>query len=240
MSRLPLLSMSAALLLTALAPTTGEGADSPSQKRYRVELKTLREQSSAQSGKDDLASAEQTSQNALQLAERGFGPDSLETADALRNLVVIWQAQNDTERVEPGLKRILAIREHLLEPNHPDIANALSNLGRHYFFRGLYEQAEPPLARALKIREDVLGPKDLSVASSLHDLALLYKEEGRYAEAVPLMEREVLIWEQATDRDHPMLEAVLSTYADLLRKSENAKKADGIDNRVERLRRARQ
>ena len=240
MSRLPLLRVSAALLLTALAPTAGDGADSPSQKRYRLELKTLQEQSSAQYGKNDLASAEQTAQNALELAERGFGPDSLETADALRNLVVIWRAQNDTERVEPGLKRILAIRERALDPNHPDVANALSNLGRHYFFRGLYAQAEPLLLRALKIREDTLGPKDLSVASSLHDLALLYKEEGRYAEAVPLMDREVLLWEQAMDRDHPILETVLSTYADLLRKAGDAKKADAIENRVERLRRARQ
>ena len=240
MSRLPLLRMSAVILLACLAPTAGDGADSPSQRRYRAELKTLEGQSAAQYGKDDLAAAEHTAQNALQLAERGFGPESLETADALRSLVVIWQAQNDTERVEPALKQILAIRERLLDPNHPDIAKALSHLGRHYFFRGLYAQAAPPLLRALKIREETLGPKDLTVAGSLHDLALLYKEEGRHAEALQFMEREVSIWEETMERDHPMLETVLSTYADLLRKAGNAKKADAIENRVERLRRARQ
>ena len=218
-------------------PISARATDFPSQKRYKTELKALSERFSLQYNKNQLAEAEQTAQNAVELAERGFGPESPYLASALNNLTLVQQARGTRDDIEPMLQRILAIREKALGPEHPDTAKALSNLGRQYHFHGNRDKAEPLYRRALAIREKAFGPKDLSVASSLHDLMMWYKDQERYEEALPLMEREVMIWDQVMGENHPTVAIVLSSYIELLRKVGHSKQADAVENRLERLRR---
>src|SRR5205807_37145 len=56
-----------------------------------------------------------------QLREKIFGPDHLETGEAVGRLAILyWQDEHSCEDPEPYLRRALAIHEKLLDESNPD------------------------------------------------------------------------------------------------------------------------
>jgi tetratricopeptide (TPR) repeat protein len=65
----------------------------------------------------------------LQFAEENFGPDSLEVADALNNLGLLYQAIKRNEEAVDLLRRALAILEANFNDDHPRVVACRENLG---------------------------------------------------------------------------------------------------------------
>jgi len=164
-----------------------------------------------------FAEAIPVAQEALELAEKAFGPDSPYTAVSLSWLGVVYEDQGAYAEAEPLFKRSLAIQEKALGPDHLIVASTLNTLANLYRDQGKYAEAEPLLKRSLAIFEQVLGPDHLDVATALNNLAVLYKEQGRYAEAEPLNKGALAIDEKALGPDHPDVARGLDNLAELYR-----------------------
>jgi len=135
---------------------------------------------------------------AIEIGERGPGPDHPDAATRLKNLAAMHLKQ-----AEPLYLRAIEIGERTLGPEHPDVATILSNLAVLHYVQENYEQALPLHQRALQIRERALGPYHPDVANSLHGLAALHRDQGNYEQALPLHQRALEIAERALGVDHP-------------------------------------
>lgn len=163
----------------------------------------------------DYAAAMEVAEQAVNLAERKFGRDALETTTSLDNLAGLCKAQGRYDRAEALLKRALSICEKVLGTDHPDTAVSLNNLAGLYGVQAHYSRAEPLLKRALTIHEKALAPDHPDTARSLDNLADLYSLLGQYAEAEPLYERALAIKEKALDPEHPDTATTLDNLAGL-------------------------
>lgn len=132
-------------------------------------------------------------QRAIAISERTFGPEHPNTATALNNLGLLYQASGAYATAAPLFLRALAIREKAVGPEHPDTAAALSNLAALYYTTGAYAKAEPLYERALAIQEKALGPANPATIPSLNNLAELYRATGEYAKAEPLYKHAIAI-----------------------------------------------
>ena len=74
--------------------------------------------------KDKEATA--VAEEAVELAERAFGPDGLETLESLYNLASLYQAQGLYGKAEPLLKRALAGFERTFGNDAPSTLAAVS------------------------------------------------------------------------------------------------------------------
>ena len=165
---------------------------------------------------------------ALQLAERSFGPDHLKVAKSLNNLALVYAGEREYAQAEQLLERSLAIREKALGPDHLLVAKSLHNLALVYFAQSQYALAEPLFKRSLAIRERAHGPHFSSVARSLNKLGLLYTAQGQYAEAKQLLERSLAIREKALGPGHLDVATSLSNLALLYYKQGQYAKAEPL------------
>ncbi|MHC9538936.1 MAG: tetratricopeptide repeat protein [Vulcanimicrobiota bacterium] len=152
---------------------------------------------------------------ALEVAEKTFGPEHLCTSTSLNNLAELYRLQGRYSDAEPLYQRALAIREKTFGPNHQYTATSLNNLAELYHFQCRNSEAEALYRRALEIDEKTLGPEHCSTAMTLNNLAGLYKNQGRYSEAEPLYRRALEITEKAFGLNHNDTARLLNNLAGL-------------------------
>ena len=150
---------------------------------------------------------------AVEVAERTFGPDHPKVAASLNNLAELYRKQGQYAQAEPFYKRSLAIKERALGPDNSEVAIGLGNLALLKRIQGQYAQAEPLYKRALAIQEVALGPDHPDLATTLNSLAELYRHQGQYAQAEPLHKRALAIRETALGQDHPSVAQSLNNLA---------------------------
>ena len=181
-------------------------------------------------------------QDSLQTAERVFGPDDPAVAVSLGQLAAALEATGDYSRLEGLLQRALAIRTAALGPNHPDTAKSLTNLGRFRHFHHQYAEAEALYKRALAVHESVQGPdrNDFAIANALHDLAVAYRDQEQYSKALECVKRELDIWDGKFGTDYPLALPIIDMYVEMARRTGDARKAESLDARAQRIRAARE
>jgi len=92
-------------------------------------------------------------QQALELAERSFGPEHPDVATSLNRLAGLYRVQGRYGEAAPLYQRALAIRETALGPEHPNVADTLENLAGLYRELGRAEEAAALAERARLIRQ---------------------------------------------------------------------------------------
>jgi len=93
-------------------------------------------------------------QRSLELAEKTFGPNHANVAQALHTLARLYWSQRKNVEAEPLSKRSLAIREKTLGPDHPDVGRSLSYLAKVYRKTGKAEEASRLEERAKAIKSE--------------------------------------------------------------------------------------
>jgi tetratricopeptide (TPR) repeat protein len=149
-------------------------------------------------------------EQALALSERVSGPDSLETAEAHRELGLSRLAQMRVDEARTHLERAVALTQQALGPEHPEVARVRLTLVQ------ALRQGENTLAEAesmarssLEVLERTLGSGHPRVYDALNDVATTLQIMNRHAEAVPLFERALAIAEK-TDGPESLGVAVLT------------------------------
>lgn len=230
-------------LAILLAPTDPSRADdqTPSRKRDERDWARLNEEFGKAYSRHRFDEALRRAEDSLQLAERAFGPNDPAVAASLNNMAGVLEATGDYTRLEEILQRTLIIRNQALGPGHPDTGKSLTNLGRLKHYQRRYAEAEPLYLRALAIHDAIQGQdrNEFTIIGALHDLASLYRDQEQYAKAVPYVKRELEIWEQQFGPEHPLALPILDMYADLLKRTGDARKADVLESQAARIREKR-
>jgi tetratricopeptide (TPR) repeat protein len=158
-------------------------------------------------------------------AEKRFGPDRPDVADALGNLANLYRFHGKYDAAEPLYRRALAISEKISGPDHADVAPHLERLATLYRIQRRYADSEPLLKRALAIRETAFGADDLELCPSLENFAALYQAQGRTPEAELYLKRALAIHEKAFGPDHPQVAQSLHELARFYRTQGRASEA---------------
>ena len=170
-------------------------------------------------------------QSTVELCERHFGPDHIETARALTNLARAAVQQGETHTAESALRRALAIQERVLG-DHPDTARTLAVLGGCFQGRGDHAAAEPCFRRALELRERLLGPEHPLTLGMLDYLAHVVSELGHMDEAEVLGRRVVQVRERTLGLDAPETAIALATLGEVLVKKGDLAAAEPLLRRA--------
>ena len=103
------------------------------------------------------------------------------------------------------------------------------------FQQGKHAEAEKFFQAAVKEAEQ-FGPQDSRLPQSLNNLAALYYKQGQYARAEPVYKRSLGTREKALGPEHPDVAQSLQSYAALLRKTNRATEASGMEARAQAIR----
>jgi CHAT domain-containing protein/Tfp pilus assembly protein PilF len=118
--------------------------------------------------------------------QKSGNTESVDYANLLNNLGLVYYDVGDYEKAEPLLISALKIKKKKLGNKHLEYANTMNNLALLYLEVGKYDAAEPLLLSALKINEKNLGKKHPNYANSVNSLAMLYHNKGLCSKAEQL------------------------------------------------------
>lgn len=163
--------------------------------------------------KGQLKQGLKTSEQALAIREKVFGPTHLDVAESLSNLATIHLEFGSYKEAISGYEKALGIRRNSLGPKHPLIAFSLTNLSTVQQILGAYGKAEELLRNALEIQEAGLGPQHIEVATTLNALGFLYSTLGMHKKAEPLFKRALSIFEASLGAEHIHVVTVLVNLA---------------------------
>ena len=132
--------------------------------------------------------AEVLQREALAIATKVFGDDTLEVALPLHNLAAVLAAQG----ISTPPKRSIAARLRSPGGSRPGIlgvGSGLNNLATIFQQRGDYREARRYYLRAIALQESNFGPVHPEVFSPVRNLGNCLLEMGRPAEAAPVLQR---------------------------------------------------
>ncbi len=154
----------------------------------------------------DFFAGEAWAREALDLMERGAGPDHPDIANVLLNLAGLCEDQGRYGEAETHYRRAAQLLTALPKDLGADVdrlyVQALTRLGHHLCSLARYEVAEAHLLAALERAETAFGPDALEVAGTLNALGVLGKFTGRFDAAEPRYLRALAILETAHGTDH--------------------------------------
>nr|CAB3264423.1 nephrocystin-3-like [Phallusia mammillata] len=133
---------------------------------------------------------------AVRLEELTLGDETLETAQALNDLGVLYQMQNNLDNAESFFKRSLKTREKLVGISHADVAQSYHNLAAVYNEKKQFKKSAECMNAALKIRTEVMADDDVSIIATMKYLAFLYKKSKQYAKSAEMYKSILELTEQ--------------------------------------------
>jgi tetratricopeptide (TPR) repeat protein len=165
---------------------------------------------------------------AVSAAERAFGNDTVEVAEALNSLGISYKFLARFSDAGPLYQRALAIMLDRVGPAHTDVASIYHNLGGLEHAAGNWARGEPFAREALRIRTRALGRRDPTVAADMIALAALLDPQKKFDESERLYVRAIAILEREHGPDHPEIAVALNNLAAV-------HQARGRPGRAERL-----
>ncbi len=167
-------------------------------------------------------------ESALELRRALHGEESVEYADALREVGWLHYYLGDVMRAETTARQVIEILEAALPTDDPSLADPLSALGYTLLQQGRFAEVQPLLERVLAIRESQEEPDAEQIALASNDLAVAMLQTGRLDEAGDLFERAIEAHHAAGDSIHPSLGAYLTNLGEIRRRQERFEEAEQL------------
>jgi len=185
---------------------------------------------------DDLPSAQEMLERAVEIAEKLRGPADAIGATEMNNLALVYKAEGRTLRAEQLLREVLELRLRVQGPGHPDVAITLNNIAGLLSQRWQVDEAEKLLKRALKIFEKSYGPEHIQVGNTLNSLAMNSVAKNDLAHAEAFARRALAIFEKAYGPHHTQVAAMLENYAGVLERRGHPAEAGKARERARQIR----
>jgi len=180
----------------------------------------------------DYETAGRAAEKALAMAEKSFGPDRRQTAEALDMLAVVRRRSGKPGEAVPLLERALAIKRKTLGSTDRAVASTLQELGAAQKASGRYAEAERSYSESLSIREGQLGRRHALTATTMRDLADLYAEQKKYEQAVDAYTRALDLLAESFGTDSDVYERALLSLAALHREEGRPDAARALEKRL--------
>ncbi|HVG91601.1 MAG TPA: tetratricopeptide repeat protein, partial [Alphaproteobacteria bacterium] len=147
--------------------------------------------------------SETLARQAVSVRNRIFGPEHLQTLEAMDQLEWALNQQRRAAEAEKLERETLAIRRRVLGNEDPNTARSMAYLVWSIQDQGHYAEAEELARQTLAIRRRVLGPEHQDTLASMHDLAVSLEMTGRLDEAEKLERDALEIERRVLGNDHP-------------------------------------
>lgn len=151
-------------------------------------------------GRFDLA--EKSLLEAIRQFEADGNQASLEAAQAISYLGLVYNASGNYSRAQEQLSMALNIREKMVKGNHELIAASYNDLGLAYANID-NDKALDFYEKALKIYEAIHGKEHPKIAIASINNGLIYRKLQLYGDAVNNFETALKIWEKIYPNAHP-------------------------------------
>jgi len=170
-------------------------------------------------GMESRALAEVVVAEALDVAMRVYGAESLQVASARVRMASTMSIFGNYEDAEQSFLIAIPVLESNLGENHSVTLNALNNLGYLYHRRGDEANAEQVHRRLLERQIENNGERHRATADSYQNLASAMTQQGRYEESLPLHWKAHEIYKQVLNDDNYLIAFPLLsiTYVELMR-----------------------
>ncbi|HEU4412369.1 MAG TPA: serine/threonine-protein kinase [Polyangiaceae bacterium] len=189
-----------------------ERAGAPPRLRYRLHLQLERTYDELGKYDDALAHARE----AVQIAERSFGPDAFATATALRRLASTERLAGAKAEARRHAADAVARLERQLGPDHPGLYEALLDAASADTSAGDLRVAEATVRRALALYGAAL-PEHPNLANGYRRLGANLHLQGRFAEAEEALERAAALVRRAPTPDAMTLADVYAWLGDTVK-----------------------
>jgi tetratricopeptide (TPR) repeat protein len=153
--------------------------------------------------KGDLDGALKHAQEALEIAEKVYGPDDPFVAICANNIGQILQAKGDLDGALLYTQRALQIDEKVYGADYPTVAIISNNIGVILRSKGDLDGALNYAQRALQIDEKAYGPDHPNVATIANNISVILLAEGDLDGALMYAKRALQIDEKAYGPEHP-------------------------------------
>jgi tetratricopeptide (TPR) repeat protein len=138
----------------------------------------------------------------LDLREKKFGNDHIETADTYNNLGINYSYINEDNLAGELLGKALEIREKAFGERHVEIASSYYALSLYYLKLDLTKAIKYGI-ESVSIREELLGINNFETSSSLNRLGIAYFFEGSYTLAGKCYGKCLEIRKKLLGENHP-------------------------------------
>ena len=138
----------------------------------------------------------------IELCEKIYGKDHLDTAAAYNNIGLVYRDKGDYDKALEYYFHSLEIFERMLGIEHSSTSMSYYNIGNVYCIKGDYDKALEYFIQSLKIREKVLGKDHPFTASSYHTLGNVFYIKGDYDKALEYYFLSYDIKKHVLGKDH--------------------------------------
>jgi len=160
-----------------------------------------------------VAEAIAPAEEALALALRLEGEDSLESALAYSNAAEAHRSNGHYERALPLYRKAHAIYEMHLGPHHPRVASITSQEGLMWMYDGKYSTAEQCLQGAISTLKQYCQDCVVELAVAENNLGLLRLKQKRYREAGDILSDALALRERFSPQPTPDLAGSMQALA---------------------------
>ena len=237
-----------ALLVLVLIHTTGDEGDAKAMAPFakeRLEILKARhgdrhpEVSSAmndlalgQMYSGDLAAAERTYQQVIEMGVALLGEDHPEVSSARENLGNVYARQKRFDKTAALLETVLASRRRALGDDSEPVARTFANVATVHKLAGNLPAAEKAYPEALERLTKKLGPEHPDVGLTLLGYGDTLRMEKKYAEAEAPLRRAVEILAKANGEEAGITQRTLKAVVKLYTEWGKPEKAAAYQARV--------
>lgn len=162
------------------------GAADKDQDKFEAHKLATRALTLSTSGKSDESL--KLSQQALERAEKAFGPEDAYVGELAMRLGQTERVRGDYDNAEADLKRSIAIFEKISAKQDPREALALGYLGQVYWGRNDLIKAEQYQQEAIEIFRSVLGPEHPLLAGATMQNSTYRVGRGDFTAALSMLQ----------------------------------------------------
>jgi tetratricopeptide (TPR) repeat protein len=173
---------------------------------------------------------------ALNLALRIAGENSLDAAVAYANAAEVHRALGNTERALPLLRKAYAFYLKELGPDYPCVASTLSRLGRLQMDDGDLALAEQSIMEAVRSLERTCPACLLELSRAEDNLGMLRLRQKRYGEADQALTHSVALQRQFLLKPGSELAGTLQALAAVREKERRFDDAANLKGQAQAIR----
>ena len=163
----------------------------------------------------DLAAAERTYLEAIDMNVALLGEDHPETATLRENLGNVYFREGQLDKTAKNLEVVLAIRRKALGDDSEPVARTLANVGTVYLRGGHYDAAVTTYREAVERLSHKLGAGHPDVATALSGMGQALVKLGRYPEAEAALKRALDIDVKALGEGNVVPQRIIKVLADM-------------------------
>jgi len=163
----------------------------------------------------DLAGAERTYLEVIDMNIALLGPDHPEVASARENLGNVYFRGGQLDKTAKNLEVVLAMRRKALGDDSEPVARTLANMGTVYLRAANYEASVRTYREAIERLSRKLGPEHLDVGTTLAGMGQAFRKLGNLPESEAAFKRALDIQVKALGEDNVAPQRTMKALAGL-------------------------